>query len=522
MKEACQAGGLCAWRGLEVSLQLGQLYQQNPEVRALMARPCRAAPTVSIGVESSVPCPPLYLHHSVSFSPTCCLNIHTVCAMIEALDLYGKFREALHLTVRLAISIVSFYERVILKGRLDGPNLPIAGTCFFGKTSSSGKDEDMADKIPGSQEGTTSREDAPVNTVTVATFAFLFEALSKGCESADTVIRKLSPQRPRSSKSLMLQLGLLGLFFPKRPASTKQSEVCIHAPHSAWSCRMLVYNRIALVPAPLFSFWFVICFPVESPQVRLYDCESWLTSKLVEMKPSDPEKEFLSSLAKAVLSSTVPWPAPPSSLARVVFHHLFAGASANCDATFTPSQTLALDVALRVLASGKNQSEIALQTGFVFEYALCRLWAKLAATVLRALSVNKPLLDRVMACVLGQDGPLGRRGEENRTATDAASPYRSNRDSRRVEMKCDVAGALGRVFVTDSLDDSRGNAAFFTVSARLVRTHHAQEGGKSRGGAPSGASDPALALCAIQLGAHSLWLQKGQQGTSYSRREALG
>ena len=250
VKTSCRAGKLCIWRGLEVSIRLGHLYRSNPEVAAIISKPCRAVPVVSSCVvvhfnastssitgssesdpKQEIPNPlTCHLPHCISFGSDCVLDIHTVCVLIEAMDVYGNSKGAVRLAVALSVSIVSFY-RGFIQGEMAPSSLPVTGTCLLGKKDSDAKRTFEAAKGTPMEEEHT--EDITASTtvwpedalLTVTTFAFLFDMLSKQPDVADAVIMELSLDWVKTSQSLMFQLGLAGLFVPKFPAPAEQHEV---------------------------------------------------------------------------------------------------------------------------------------------------------------------------------------------------------------------------------------------------------------------------------------------------------
>lgn len=277
VKKLCLEGKLCVWEGLEIPARLGQLYRQSPGLAAIMKRPwCTGdVPIVSscmvvhfnLGAESTTglerterdntsraACAddeemqdaredisvhfrtldrePLTFHfpHLISFGSNCRLDIHTVCSVIETLNVCGNSKGALCLALALSVSILAFYKRVIAS-QMDPSELAVSGTCFLWKKESKAKKK--LGTVTGTpmeeeheEERMTSTSVWPVNTVlTVTTFAFLCDVLSKQADVADSIIVEMSLDWVKSSASLMFQLGLVGLFVPKFPAPAKQYEV---------------------------------------------------------------------------------------------------------------------------------------------------------------------------------------------------------------------------------------------------------------------------------------------------------
>ena len=255
-----------------------------------------------------------------------------------------------------------------------------------------------------------------------------------------------------------------------------------------------------------------------SVQVDYYECESWLSSQLIGSSPSDQDKELLTSLGHHILGSgTTSHVAPPSSLARVMFHHLFKGAPVPLDVNLSITQKLGFDVALQVLGYVSAHEDKSV-TWSLFQYSVCRLWAKLAKMVLCSMAALKALLDQAMSCILKQDGLLGSGAELIIPAAEPPS-YHAPRQVKEIsplEVKVRVTFALARAIVTKLQVTS-----FVEVQEKrgMRRLHHPAEVEVPKEEMKS-ESDQALKLCAIQLGAHSLWLQK-RNDKNYKRSDTL-
>ena len=255
-----------------------------------------------------------------------------------------------------------------------------------------------------------------------------------------------------------------------------------------------------------------------SLQVDYYERESWLSSQLIGSSPNDQDKELLTSLGHHILGSgTTSHVAPPSSLARVMFHHLFKGAPVPLDVNLSITQKLGFDVALQVLGYVSAHEDKSV-TWSLFQYSVCRLWAKLAKMVLCSMAALKALLDQAMSCILKQDGLLGSGAELIIPAAEPPS-YHAARQIKEIsplEAKVQVTYALARAIGTKQQVTS-----FVEVEDKkfMERFHQAAEGERPKEGMKS-ESDQALKLCAIQLGAHSLWLQK-KSGKYYKRPATL-
>ena len=252
-----------------------------------------------------------------------------------------------------------------------------------------------------------------------------------------------------------------------------------------------------------------------SLQVEYYERESWLSSQLIGSSPNDQDKELLTSLGHHILGSGTTSPvAPPSSLARVMFHHLFKGAPLDVNLGIT--QKLGFDVALQVLGHVSAHEDKSV-TWSLFQYSVCRLWSKLAKMVLCSFAASKAMLDQAMSCILKQDGLLGSGAELIIPAAEPPS-YHAARQIKEIsplEAKVQVTYALAKAIGTKQV------TSFVEVEDKkfMERFHQAAESEMPNEGMKS-ESDQALKLCAIQFGAHSLWLEE-KSGKYYKRYDTL-
>ena len=199
---------------------------------------------------------------------------------------------------------------------------------------------------------------------------------------------------------------------------------------------------------------------------------------------------------------------PPSSPCRVIFHHLFKGASATLSNSLTEHQNIGLQAALSVLAhKDENTVRESSMTWMLFQYSNCRLWAKLAEVVLRSLSDSSEMLRDAVGYILKPEGMLGAQNYENISPdsrpTDALS-YMQN--IAFLKGKSRVAYCLAR-----ALSERNGNSIRQTKYKTEIGRHRDRresfEVEMPRKIMKSGV-DRALKLCAIEICAHSLWLQK--------------
>lgn len=243
-------------------------------------------------------------------------------------------------------------------------------------------------------------------------------------------------------------------------------------------------------------------------QVEEYNYECWLTYQLICSSPTDTDLSFLSHLGQHVIGTTTPRPVPPSSLSRVIFHHLFKGAPAALSKCLTERQSVGLGAAFHVLGHVNEYTvKESSSSWMLFQYANCRLWAKLAEVVLRSLSDSQELLERAMSCVLQPNGMLGAQSLENLSVDSTPLSVLSRlRDVEFITSKCRVAYCLAK-----SLSEKQGNTIkmmqYKKETGNRVTRRESLEMEMPRKIMKSGV-EKALKLCAVQIAAHSLWLQK--------------
>lgn len=208
------------------------------------------------------------------------------------------------------------------------------------------------------------------------------------------------------------------------------------------------------------------------------------------------------------MNAATPRPIPPSSLSRVIFHHLFKGAPAALSKCLTERQSVGLGTAFHVLGHVNEYTVKEVSSSWMmFQYANCRLWAKLAEVVLRSLSDSQELLEKAMGCILQPNGMLGAQSLENMSLDATSLSVLSRlRDMEFIAAKCRVAYCLAR-----SLSEKQGNSIkimeYKTETGNRVPRRESFEMEMPRKIMKSGV-DKALKLCAVQIAAHSLWLQK--------------
>lgn len=192
----------------------------------------------------------------------------------------------------------------------------------------------------------------------------------------------------------------------------------------------------------------------------------------------------------------------------MIFHHLFKGAPAALSKSLTEQQGIGLHAALSVLAHNNEHTvKDTPLSWMLFQYANCRLWAKLAEVVLRSLSDSPELLGEAMSCMLKPEGMLGAQHMESISADSVPLDVLSRlRDAELIAGKSRIAYSLAR-----ALSERQGNSIKITHFKRKTRDQSTRresfELEMPRKIMKSGV-DKALKLCSVQIAAQSLWLKK--------------
>ena len=259
-------------------------------------------------------------------------------------------------------------------------------------------------------------------------------------------------------------------------------------------------------------------------QIEGYNHECWLTYQLTRYTPLENDLFFLAHLGQQVQqSATSPNPAPASSSCRVIFHHLFTGASETLRASLTEYQRTGLEAAFSVLAHmNKYTVKENLPAWVLFQYSNCRLWAKLAEVVLRSLSDSPELLSEAMGYILKADGMLGALCYKMFPTASLPSNPSFSRDIELIDVKSRVAYSLAR-----ALSERLGRLAPNITEIHRTISRRVLSGGQQdlseidipRKMMKSGDEKP-LKFCAIEICAQSLWLRKCWD-KDHTHREAV-
>ena len=272
-------GLLHPWHGLEVAMKLSSIDWNLPDFQQVLKGQWTNLPVVSSCMAIQLTCQSkstyvsklmarkrcsndvgavtstkdgsnitlsFYSPHCIAFSSRCSIDIHSVCSMIEAINASGHHRRAMCLTVAISYALVSFYKKVLF-GLCDASSMPVSARCSLGTAkyqsgtkADSNKESDCPAEIGVSSDKPCTSSIWPEDTLlAISTFAFLFELLSQKPDLVDASIAKMRTKLnldscssrnsaldcPKSAMSLKFQLGVVGLFLQRLPASSLHHEV---------------------------------------------------------------------------------------------------------------------------------------------------------------------------------------------------------------------------------------------------------------------------------------------------------
>ena len=253
-----------------------------------------------------------------------------------------------------------------------------------------------------------------------------------------------------------------------------------------------------------------------------FETECWLTYRLIGCSPGQNDLMLLTQLGRHVISErTLPGVPPPYSLARVIVYHLFKCASAGLCKSLTKDQTLGLSVAFYVLASDNTIVKEGVNMAWLmFQYANLRLRAKLANVVLHCVADSEEFLEKAMSCILKPNGMVGVPSADELSMRTCG---RELFDAKGRVLYC-LARSLGgkRMDLADTtrMDLKRKLAQ----RSRNVRWSTSKECDVVEAETPrkimKSGVEKALNLCAVRIGAHSVWLQSGVN-RRYSQGETV-
>ena len=271
-------GTLRPWHGLEVAIRLASINWDSPEFQRLLKGDWAFVPSVrswmvieltchskdSLLLEMMESCDDVsekisqakdkevislvfYHPHCIALGPMLGVDIHSLCSMIEALNLSHQHQAAMRLTVALSYAIVSAYQRVLF-GVDDDTSMTVSARCSLGKAAPKAKGTKKQNSLSDSEveadslmavDGSSSDSHIwPEDTIlSMSTFAFLYDLLSKKPELADACVAEMksnlnfegssvpSTDCLRTSASLAFQLGVAGLYLQRFPAPLPHHEV---------------------------------------------------------------------------------------------------------------------------------------------------------------------------------------------------------------------------------------------------------------------------------------------------------
>ena len=283
MSAVLVTGPLRPWHGLEVAIRLASINWDSPEFQRLLKGDWAFVPSVQSWMVIELTCqskkgymlellelcegdskkisqakeeavmPLVFYHpHCIALGPLLGVDIHSLCSMIEALNLSNQHQAAMRLTVALSYAIVSACQRVLF-GVDVCASMTVSARCSLGKAapkakvtkkqnsqsdSEMGADVTEVDSLMKVDGSPSDNHIWPENTMlSVSTFAFLYDLLSKKPELADACVAEMKSNLNfegssvraidclRTSSSLAFQLGVVGLYLQRFPAPLPHHEV---------------------------------------------------------------------------------------------------------------------------------------------------------------------------------------------------------------------------------------------------------------------------------------------------------
>ena len=278
VSESLVTGQLHPWNGLEVAMKLSSIDWKLPDFQQVLKGKWTSIPVVNSCMAIQLTCQSknayvselmaldqftndvsaitstksdsnitlsFYNPHCIAFSTLCSIDIHSVCSMIEALNVAGDHQPAVHLAVAISYALVSFYKKVLF-GICNVSSMPVSAKCMLGTApyqsvtkSGSDQESDFPKEIYVSSDKPCTSSIWPEDTLlAISTFAFLFELLSQKPDLVDASIAEMRTKLrlvsssansaldcPKTAMSLKFQLGVVGLCLQKLPASSLHHEV---------------------------------------------------------------------------------------------------------------------------------------------------------------------------------------------------------------------------------------------------------------------------------------------------------
>ena len=271
-------GPLRPWHGLEVAIRLSSIDWSLPDFQQILKGEWTNIPVVSSCMAIQLTCQSKAAYvsgwnaldqcdsdmnaveevqggsitpfsfrnpHCIALGLFCNIDVHSLCSMIEALNVGGSHQPAMRLTVAVSYALVSFYKGILL-GQCDAASLPVSASCSLGTApyqSVAKVDKNKQSDSPMELEIGSNKPHAnhvwPEDTIlAISTFAFLFELLSQKPDLADASIAEMRSKLkldgsagpgldcPKTLMSLKFQLGVAGLCLQRLPASSLHHEVC--------------------------------------------------------------------------------------------------------------------------------------------------------------------------------------------------------------------------------------------------------------------------------------------------------
>ena len=315
-------------------------------------------------------------------------SVTVYCYLVEALSVYGKTEQAVHLAMNLALAVVRYYG-TWLEGSFQ---LSTQNALWIdcgekqanetGKKGKSGKKRRQNRKRGRTGSKKTEDENEKPNEILfdqvkgiipITSIAYLMDLLDQNqhllAEMLKLVKLKglgLSEEElmecddvTSDAKSLIFRLGVVGLGLPK-------------------------------IQAPSLQI-----------QIEWFNWEVFVSDKLMKLTPSTGDVEFLKMFTVRLIGLCEFGFHPPHALAMNLFHHTYK--ANQFDDGFS--------VATKTIASSKLRYNDVNVHRRMFEECLRRHWVKLCEVVLCEVSVNASQSNHALECLFTAANMIGTTGE---------------------------------------------------------------------------------------------------------------
>ncbi|KAK3725720.1 hypothetical protein QZH41_018914, partial [Actinostola sp. cb2023] len=483
----CSVEKLKPWKGLEVAYNLCQhIKWYKPEMQFILQGripddySISGCTLVNINVEgATVQC---HLPYCFTYGSTT-LDIHSWCSIIHALDVYNYGTPAVNIALCLSVALIALY-RYHVDTRSCISDTPIVAKCTLEHDDPKKTADTYMDVDKVADQECSCPIIWPSDTLlSLRCFAFLHNILWSKERIVESIIATQRQRDPSGTtergailinfanpKSLLFQLGAIGLFLPKFPMATMNQEL------------------------------------------EQFDLENWLTFQLLDSKlTTSSDLELLAHLCKVMKHEKSSWPlAPSSSFTRVVLHHTYKELCLVREDVF--------ELTLQNLDFSLHQ-DLQAFPWTLFEFSNAVSWCKLAELCLSILvSENVSHMERALKTVLSHNGVLGQGVLKLRISSEEGHQNRLLLRST-VHCKSRICFVLAKaLFARVKKSTSKCHNHNMFVSIKDISTKFHKVTNRTLEVFPkvdSPAHIMSLKKCAIRIGAHSMFLDKTSVDCGY-------